>query len=166
MGPTQDIDWRLGKTKLTTASTALASVISQETVNNFEMSLVAAPETLSTILQSLDNLAQTDKVPAPLTRSLTLRLVELAEMSVEEDQAPIQAMELRIVVNLNSDLDLDLSDEFWQRIKSWVEGDRDDLRGSALLIFGNATRRGTCFDFIFQTSWPIGDGNEIYHRQF
>lgn len=106
------------------------------------MSLIAPPETLNTILQCLDNLAQTDKVPSTLTRSLTLRLVELAEAPAEEEEAAIQAMELRIVVNLNSDLDLDHGDEFWQRMKSWVEGGRDDLRGSALLIFGNATRRG------------------------
>jgi len=125
-----------------TASTDLAPSISHETIKKFDSCLTAHTETLTLILQSLDNLAQTDKVPAAFTRSLTLRLITLAEQTIEEDTAAIQAMELRIVVNLNSDLELDEGDEFWRRIKNWVEGDRDDLRGSALLIFGNATRRG------------------------
>jgi hypothetical protein len=124
------------------ASTDLAPSISRETMNQFDASLTAHTDTLTSILQSLDNLAQTDKVPAALTRSLTLRLMTLAEQTIEEDSAAVQAMELRIVVNLNSDLELNEGDEFWRRIKHWVEGDRDDLRGSALLIFGNATRRG------------------------
>ena len=70
------------------------------------------------------------------------KLADLAEQSIEEDSAGLQASALRIIVNLNTERDLMEGDDLWKRMQSWLEGSRDDLKGTALLIFGNATRKG------------------------
>ena len=97
---------------------------------------------LAHALQALDDLAESDKVPPGLTAPLVEKLADLAEQTIDEDSAGLQASALRIIVNLNTESELVEGDDLWKRMQSWLEGSRDDLKGTALLIFGNATRKG------------------------
>jgi len=97
---------------------------------------------LAHALQALDDLAESDKVPPGLTTTLVEKLADLAEQTIDDDSAGLQASALRIIVNLNTESELVEGDDLWKRMQSWLEGSRDDLKGTALLIFGNATRKG------------------------
>lgn len=94
-------------------------------------------------LQSLSELSQNEGLSPPT--SLLLEIARLAEKTLDKEISTADELLSNgrgALVDLSCNETYDPNTDFWKTMQSWVEGSREDLQSSALLILGNSARNG------------------------
>lgn len=93
--------------------------------------------------QSLSELSTNDDLLPP--NSLLLEIARLSEKNLESDipaSGELSATCRAALVELSCNEKYDPNTEFWRTMQIWVEGSKEDLQSTALLILGNSARNG------------------------